>query len=36
MTTIDLMDKILNCKSKRDIINLLNKYRVPIKKSKYC
>lgn len=36
MTTINLMDKILNCKSKRDIINLLNKHRVSIEKSKYC
>lgn len=36
MTTINLMYKILNCKSKRDIIKLLNKYRVSIEKSKYC
>lgn len=36
MTTIELMNRILNCKSKRDIIKLLNKHRVSIEKSKYC
>ena len=36
MTTINLMYKILNCKSKGGIIKLLNKYRVSIEKSKYC
>lgn len=36
MTTIKLINEILNCKSKKDMIELLKKHRVPIEKSKYC
>lgn len=36
MTTIELMNKLIFSKSKRDIIRLLNKHRVPVNKSKYC
>ena len=36
MTNYELMNKIIYCKSKRDIIRLLNKYRVSVSKSKYC
>lgn len=36
MTTIQLMNMIIRCESKKDIIKLLNKHRVPIIKSKYC
>lgn len=36
MTNIELVNKILACKSKRDILRLLKKNRVPVNKSKYC
>lgn len=36
MTNIELINKIISCKSKRDIVRLLNKHRVPVNKSKYC
>lgn len=36
MTTIQLMNMIIKCKSQKDIVKLLNKHRVPITKSKYC
>lgn len=36
MTTIELMKKLLMCKSRRDMERLLNKHRVPVNKSKYC
>lgn len=36
MTNIELINKLLMCKSKRDMVRLLNKYRVSIDKSKYC
>ena len=36
MTNYELMNKIIYCKSKRDIIRLLNKHRVSISKTKYC
>lgn len=36
MTTIELLNKIIFCKSKREIIRLLNIYRVPVSKTKYC
>ena len=36
MTNYELMNKIIRCKSKKDIVRLLNKYRVSTNKSKYC
>ena len=36
MTNYELMNKIIYCKSKRDIIRLINKYRISVSKSKYC
>ena len=36
MTNYELMNKIICCKSKKDIVRLLNKYRVSTNKSKYC
>ena len=36
MKKYELMNKIIKKKKKRDIIRLLNKYRVPVSKSKYC
>ena len=36
MTNYELMNKLLSCKSKKDIARLLNKYRISVKKSKYC
>ena len=36
MTNYELMNKIICCKSKKDIMRLLNKYRVSTNKSKYC
>lgn len=36
MTNYELMNKIIYCKSKRDIIRLLNKHRVSVSKTKYC
>ena len=35
MTNIELISKLLLCKSKKDITRLLNKHRVPISKCKY-
>lgn len=36
MNTIQLTKQIINAKNKKKIIKLLNRYRVPISKSKYC
>lgn len=36
MTNYELTNKIICCKSKKDIVRLLNKYRVSTNKSKYC
>lgn len=36
MTNIELMNKLLSFKSKKEIIRLLNKHRVAVSKSKYC
>ena len=36
MTNYELMNKIICCNSKKDIVRLLNKYRVFTNKSKYC
>lgn len=36
MSAIELMNKIIKCKSKKDVVRILNKYRVPANKSKYC
>lgn len=36
MRNIEFIERLLLCKSKRDIVRLLNKYRIPVDKSKYC
>lgn len=33
---IELVNKIIDCKNKRDIIRILNKHRISVKDSKYC
>lgn len=36
MTNVEIMSKIIVAKNKKDVKKILNRYRVPIKKSKYC
>lgn len=36
MTTIELMKRLLLCKNIKELINILNRNRVPAKESKYC
>ena len=36
MTTIQLVNLIINAKNKKEIIILLNSHRTQVKKSRYC
>lgn len=36
MTTFNLIKLIINAQDKKEIIMLLDTYRIPINKSKYC
>ena len=36
MTTIQLIDLLRRCKTKKEFIQVLNTHRVPVNKSKYC
>lgn len=36
MTTLQLVNKIIACKNRKEIERLLNKHRIPVEKSKYC
>lgn len=36
MTNFQLIHIIIQAKDKKHVIRLLNKYRIPIEKSKYC
>ena len=36
MTTFQLVNLIIKAKDKKQIARLLNKYRTPVSKSKYC
>lgn len=36
MTTIKLIELIINAKNKKEILHILKKYRLPTDKSKYC
>lgn len=36
MSTQRLVEKVLQCKNRREIERLLKKHRLPISKSKYC
>ena len=36
MTTLELVNKILDCKNRKEVERLLNKNRIPVEKSKYC